>query len=88
MSLIGISGSMGTTQSNLVNLIRKGRVSPSISGTLNTTASSVEDFINGRASVGIASVLGTTTSTAQDLRNEIGREGAIGLIIGLCINNK
>lgn len=86
MSLLGVSSSMGTTQSALNELISTGKVRSSISSKLGTTSSSIENFINGKASAGIASALGTTTSTAQELRNVIGREGAIGLIIGLCTN--
>ncbi|WP_165424095.1 hypothetical protein [Pseudoxanthomonas winnipegensis] len=47
------------------------------------TTSTITNFVNGTASAGVANALGTTTSNAQELRNLIGRDGAIDLIIGL-----
>lgn len=83
MSLIGIAGQAGTTSSNLEQLIRSGQGSAGLAGRIGTTSANITEFVEGRASSGIAQVLGTTRSNAQLLRNMIGREGAIGLIIGL-----
>jgi hypothetical protein len=83
MSLIGIAGCAGTTNSNLQKLIGSGEGSPGLAARLGTTTRNITGFINGAASPGIARLLGTTTSNAQLLRNLIGREGAVGLIIGL-----
>ena len=83
MSLIGIASQAGTTSSNIEKLIRSGQGSAGLASQIGTTSSNITNFVNGRASVGLASALGTTTSNAQALRDMIGREGAIGLIIGL-----
>lgn len=83
MSLIGIAQKAGTTSSNIQKLISTGQGSPSLAERLGTTSSNITAFIDGRASPSIAQALGTTTNNAQVLRDAIGREGAIGLIIGL-----
>ncbi|CAM2772129.1 HTH cro/C1-type domain-containing protein [Rariglobus hedericola] len=83
MSYIGIAHKAGTISSSIEKLISHGQGSPGLASRLGTTSSSITTFIGGRASPSIASALGTTTSNAQALRNAIGREGAIGLIIGL-----
>jgi hypothetical protein len=83
MSLIGIASQAGTTSSNIEKLINTGQGSAGLAGQIGTTSSNITNFVKGRASAGIASALGTTTSSAQELRDMIGREGAIGLIIGL-----
>jgi hypothetical protein len=83
MSLTGIAGHAGVTTSSLQQLIAHGSATAGLAGRLGVTTSNINDFINGSASAGIASALGTTSSSAQELRNLIGREGAIGLIIGL-----
>lgn len=83
MSFIGIASQAGTTSTNIEKLINAGKGSPGLASSIGTTSSGITDFVNGRASPGIAHALGTTTSNAQLLRDAIGRDGAIGLIIGL-----
>ena len=83
MSLIGIAGYAGTTTGNLQKLIAAGEGSPNLAARLGTTTRNITDFINGAASPSLAKLLGTTTPNAQLLRDLIGREGAIGLVIGL-----
>jgi len=83
MSYIGIAQKAGAISTNIQKLISLGEGSPNLAQRIGTTSGNITAFVNGRASVGIAAALGTTTSNAQKLRNEIGREGAIGLIIGL-----
>lgn len=83
MSLAGIASRAGTTTSNIAQLINSGIGSAGLAGRIGTTTSNITDFVRGTASVGIAAALGTTTSGAQELRDLIGRDGAIGLVIGL-----
>lgn len=89
MSLAGIASKAGTTSSNLKKLISKGEGSPSLAQRIGTTSTNLTGFVDGRASPGIAKALGTTSANAQELRDSIGRQGAIGLIIGLaCAREK
>jgi hypothetical protein len=81
MSLIGISGAMGVTSESLNELLN-GRVTPGVGG---ATSGSLQEFLVGGTSIGLAGHIGCTSATLQDLRNLIGDEGAIGLLIGLCI---
>jgi hypothetical protein len=83
MSYVGIAKKAGTTSTNIEKLIRIGEGSPSLSNRIGTTSTNITAFINGKSSPGIAKALGTTTTNVQQLRDEIGREGAIGVIIGL-----
>jgi hypothetical protein len=83
MSFAGIAASAGTTVSGIDQLIRHGSGSPGLAATIGSTPASITSFVNGQASADIALALGTNAGAAQELRNMLGREGAIGLIIGL-----
>lgn len=83
MNFAGIASSAGTTVSAIEQLIRHGSGSPGMAATIGTTPSAITSFINGQASADIAAALGSAPGAAQELRNMIGRDGAIGLIIGL-----
>ena len=83
MGYLGIAAKAGTTSANIKKFIRTGDCSPGFANTIGTTTTNIKAFVNGKASPGLAQTLGTNTSSAQGLREEIGRVGAIGLIIGL-----
>ena len=83
MSLIGIASRAGTTSANVEALLRNGVGCPGLAARIGTTTNGLTEFITGKASPGIAAALGTTTQNAQELRNALGREGAIGLVLGL-----
>jgi hypothetical protein len=85
MSLIGIAGKCGVTSSSLQDLIN-GNVRVGVAGKIGTTTSSLQTFVNGGTSIGLAGKIGITSSSLQELRNLIGKEGAIGLIIGMMQN--
>lgn len=82
MSLISIAGQCGVPSDTLKKLIA-GKVSPSVAMRLGVPSASLQTFVDGGKSVGLAGVMGTTSLSLQELRNLIGREGAIGLLIGL-----
>ena len=63
-----------------------GKVTFDFSSKVEMTTSSLQQFIDGKANAGVAIMLGLNIPAAQELRNIIGREGAIGIIIGLYIN--
>jgi hypothetical protein len=83
MSFAGIASSAGTTIPGIEQLVRHGSGSPGLAATIGTTPSAINSFVNGQASADIAAALGASSRELQDLRRMIGREGAIGLIIGL-----
>lgn len=73
----------GSTSASITKLIADGTGSPGLAARIGTTSANITAFVAGRASPGIARALGTTSTQLQVLRDAIGREGAIGLIIGL-----
>lgn len=86
MSLTSMASKCGVTTTTLEELI-KGRVGTSVGGRLGATSSSLQTFVDGGTSTGLSGKLGITSSTLQDLRKAIGKEGAIGLLIGLMHQN-
>ena len=85
MSLLGVAASMGVPEPDLEELLRRGYVTSRVASRVGTSQDSVRDFIAGHVGERMALALGATTSAAQDLRDAIDRQGAIGVIIGLCI---
>lgn len=83
MNFAGIAANAGTNVASIEQLIRHGSGSPGLAATIGTTPASITSFINGQVSADIAAALGATPGAAQELRNMIGREGAIGIVIGL-----
>ena len=50
-----------------------------------STSAGLQRFVDGDTSSAIADKLKCTEAAVQALRDAIGREGAIGLLIGLCV---
>ncbi len=84
ISFIGIGSRCGVTSSNLEALL-SGKVSISVAGRLGVTSSSLQAFVDGGTSISLAGKLGISSSNLQELRKGLGKEGAIGLIIGLMV---
>jgi hypothetical protein len=84
MTLMGVASAMGVTTSALHRLV-SGEVTPGVASHLGTTTRSLQGFIEGGRCIGLASHIGCTTNTLAELRATIGREGAIGFLIGLCV---
>jgi hypothetical protein len=82
VSLIGMASHCGVTSNTLIELVR-GKVGIGVGARLNCLSSSLQEFVDGGTSIGLASRLGIMSSSLQELRNAIGKEGAIGLLIGL-----
>lgn len=83
MNLVGIASRAGASASCIEDLINNGEGSIRLANRIGTSRANITKFVEGTVSPGIASALGTSREHAQDLRDKIGREGAIGLIIGL-----
>ena len=64
-------------------LIADGEVSSGLALRIGSPREPLQEFVNGVASGSIARVLGTTVEGAQLLRDELGRDGAVGLLLGL-----
>jgi hypothetical protein len=82
MSLFAVASEMGVTCADLEALLQ-GKVTITVAFRLNTTTHDAELFIHGAASIGLAATVGCTASDLQQLRDRLGREGAIGFLVGL-----
>jgi hypothetical protein len=50
-----------------------------------TTAQALQRFVDGGISTGLATRLKCSEPAIQQLRDALGRPGAIGLLLGLCV---
>ena len=83
MNLVGVASKAGVNPTCLMNLIYTGQGSIRLANRIGTSRANITKFIEGTVSSGIAAAIGTSKEHAQELRDKIGRERAIGLIIGL-----
>ena len=82
-SLYIVATSMGVAQSELEKLLT-GRASVGIAKKLGVSRMDLQRFIEGEVSMPMAYALGMLQPQAQDLRDYVEREGAIGIIVGIC----
>ena len=82
-SLYIVASSMGVAQSEL-EILLEGRASVGIAKKLGVSRMDLQRFIEGEVSMSMAYALGMLQPQAQDLRDHVEREGAIGIIIGMC----
>jgi hypothetical protein len=82
-SLYVVATSMGVAQSELEKLLA-GRASVGIAKKLGVSRMDLQRFIEGEVSMTMAYALGMLQPQAQDLRDYVEREGAIGIIVGIC----
>ncbi|GEM_PF-1225703 len=86
MGDISISMKAGLLTHNLRNLL-DGKADLGTAMKLGVMTSSLQQFLDGKANISMASKLGLMTSDLQTLLNSIGKKGAIGLILGMLLNN-
>ena len=79
-----IAAKMGVTGASM-DFLLNGTISNGVGTRLETSAVALQEFVDGRGAAGVSRILDLQTSSVRDLRFRIGRDGAIGLIIGLCI---
>jgi plasmid maintenance system antidote protein VapI len=78
-----IASSMGLEQSELEKLLA-GRAGTGLAKKLGVIRMDLQRFISGEVSLSMAYALGMTQPQAQTLRDHVGREGAVGILIGIC----
>jgi hypothetical protein len=87
MSLVEIALRTGVPIADLESLIR-GNVPASVAERLGVPLLSLEDFLlRGFASDSVAHRLGMSMSAAEELARTVGRDGTIGIIIGLLLSS-
>jgi hypothetical protein len=86
MNHIEIANLAGVTLADLGWLLR-GHASANIANRLGVTMADVENFIQGSASATMTNRLGLSAiSAAEELARAAGREGAIGILLGMLIS--
>ena len=87
MSLTTIADAMGVPLHALEELL-DGHSTEAIAARLRTGSALVQEFIDGKASSGVAAAVGAPPTFVQDLRERMSRDGAIGLLVGLCLTRR
>jgi hypothetical protein len=83
MNHAAIATCVGLIPMDLESLV-KGKATAGLALKLGVTPSDIEDFINGSATYGMTKRLGLgSASAATELAKVCGREGAIGIVMGL-----
>ncbi|RZK17164.1 MAG: hypothetical protein EOO43_13765 [Flavobacterium sp.] len=87
MSLENLALRCGVEESDLQDLIY-GHVRRGIEEKLDIPSNSIQTFLDGGTSAELASKMGVSSSELQFLRYQSGKEGAVGLLIGLMLTSK
>lgn len=84
MNLVGIAQKTGLPSASLESLLT-GTVPIAVASKVKCSASILQDFVDGKTAMSFAGVIGCSTAALPELRAALGREGAIGLLLGLCV---
>jgi hypothetical protein len=83
MEHLTTAGCLGLVPMDIEELV-KGKATAGLAMKIGVTPTDVEDFIKGSANHGMTKRLGLPTqSAASELAKLCGREGAIGIVMGL-----
>jgi hypothetical protein len=83
MKHVSLATRFGLTLFDLSELL-KGQVTVAVAARLGVTAGDVKAFIDGRADAAMTKRLGLDTmATTTDLATSMGRESAIGFLVGI-----
>lgn len=75
---------LGVMEHSLINLYN-GKVDIGISSKIGVIPHALQEFVNGKANIQMGMKLGLMSNDLQTMLNEIGKKGAIGLIIGMLL---
>ena len=85
MSLMEIALRTGVTVEDVESLVR-GNASAGIANRLGVPLLGLDEFLkHGYASAALAHRMGTSMAGAEELAREVGREGAVGIVLGLLL---
>jgi len=83
--MIAIAGKAGISLGSLERLLN-GTVAHDVAGRLSMDSVGLQLFIDGVVKPICVRNLGGTTEQLQTLRDRVGREGAIGIVVGLLLS--
>jgi hypothetical protein len=87
MNHVEIANRAGVVLGDLESLLR-GKAIANVAKRLGVSMADVEDFIRGSSSAAMTSRLGLSAiSAADELARAAGRDGAIGVVLGLLISS-
>ena len=78
----GMASKLGITTDSLEELLT-GKVPDQVASKLSTSSEVLQEFVDGVASPVLIWTIGADVDDLQRLRDRLGREGAIGLVVGL-----
>ena len=78
----GMASKLGIPTDSLEQLLA-GTVPDHVASKLSTSTDVLQEFVDGVASPVLMWTIGTGVDDIQRLRDRLGREGAIGLVVGL-----
>lgn len=84
MPLTSLASSAGLPVEQVDGLL-EGLVGGGVAQKLGMAALILQDFLDGDVKPAMATRLGLPREEARELRDHLGREGAIGLLVGLLI---
>jgi hypothetical protein len=87
MSLMDIAVRTGVPLIDIEDLVQ-GTVTDSVASRLGVPLLALQEFVmHGQASAKVAHRLGMSMAAAEELARPLGREGAIGLVLGLLLGS-
>jgi len=85
MSLMEIALRTGVTLADIESLVG-GNASAGVANRLGVPLLGLEEFLkHGCASAAVAHRIGTSMAAAEELAREVGREGSVGIVLGLLL---
>ena len=63
----------------------QGEIPEGVATALKANVTSLQNLVDGSGGIAVAAAMGCATESVEALRRHIGREGAIGLLIGLAV---
>lgn len=84
MNILDLERRLGVSPLAYERLL-EGEIPEGVAVLLKTSVKSVQNLVSGESSSGVAAAMGCPIASLETLRRQIGREGAIGLVIGLAV---
>lgn len=79
-----VASRMGVGTARVEELLN-GQASNGLASALGTSTACVQDILAGKAPGGCAACLGITADAFHEIYSRIGRQGVIGLLLGVAI---
>jgi hypothetical protein len=85
MSAIGTAERIGISEEAFRRFVRGDVPDTVAEKVFGSNAAALQRFVDGGTSLAVAARLNCSESALQELRDALGRQGAVGLLIGLSV---